>query len=324
VELKVEHGVDRNTDQILATLTAAGIQIEGIKPVSSPDYLGLQAAGGLDFPRLRRAIIAAADGLCPEETALPIRIVRELEVFDLLYWIPCDDSKMATDALERDIRNYTNEDDSFRSWFRGQWMGNREEEALTVEELSSEPLTPERILAFLDPPVFRDWRPIFRYIERHAKCDQLVGAMAKAETPTQRWRLAYAFHRGRRSCKAAVPALITWLSDRDRKVREEAAYSIGSAILAIRHPTVRFRLGREAGAALLDYVVNNPNDNLYFARTSLGATGHEPARPYLEELARSASGNRQESAERGLANLNMAVSSGGLESAGGARHKKKG
>ncbi len=189
-------------------------------------------------------------------------------------------------------------------------MGSDDETTLTWEELSSGPLTPERILLYLDPPVPRDWRPIQSYLERHASCRQLVEAMDKAQTTRQKWRLAYAFHRRGRSCEAAIPHLIRWLSDADPRVREEAADSLGRVVLAVRHHVTRARWGHLAGEALLTHVIGHPDDNLYFARTALGAMGYEPARPYLEELALNGSGQRRESAEIGLANLNEAALAG--------------
>ena len=65
-------------------------------------------------------------------------------------------------------------------------------------------------------------------------------------------------------------------------------------------------LAHEAGAALLAYVTEHADDNLYFARTALGAMGYEPAGPYLQQVADTSSGHRRESAERGLLNLENA------------------
>jgi len=194
MELKLKCGASRDSRPILAALEAANVQLDSVVgEQSSPEWLELQAAGVLDFRRLDKAVKTMCGALCPDESTVPIRIVREADMFDLLYFIPCDDWERSAAALEVDIRRHADPEDSFRSWFRGEWMGQRDEDALTVEELSSEPLLPARILAYLDPPVFRDWRPIFSFIERHATCDQLTGAMANAQTPTQKWKLAYAF-----------------------------------------------------------------------------------------------------------------------------------
>ena len=103
-------------------------------------------------------------------------------------------------------------------------------------------------------------------------------------------------------------------------MREEAAYSLGSLMEAIRHPGTRRGWGEKVGPALLAYVTTHIEDNLFFARESLGSTGYEPARSYLEELARNASGNRKESAERGLSNLDraaLALAQGSIDSRGG-------
>jgi hypothetical protein len=75
-------------------------------------------------------------------------------------------------------------------------------------------------------------------------------------------------------------------------------------VLAVDQVRREAQFVQQVGAALLAYVNDNPEDNLYFARTSLGATGYEPARAYLEELSKSGSGQERASAERGLANLN--------------------
>src|SRR6266568_9367501 len=117
------------------------------------------------------------------------------------------------------------------SWFRSCWMGQNEEDALTEQELASEPLTAERMLGYLDPPSFRDWRPIQHYVEREALCSELARAMGMASTPTQKWRLAYVFNRRGRSCRSAVPHLIRFLGDSDRQVREEAADSLGRVVM---------------------------------------------------------------------------------------------
>jgi hypothetical protein len=220
--------------------------------------------------------------------------------------VPCDDWQRAAEALREDILAFRDEADPFRSWFQGQWMGQRDEYTLTEQELSSAPLTPARILAFLEPPMYRDWRPIQSYVARHASCAQLVQAMVAAQTSNQKWRLAYAFNRRRRSCEAAIRHLIEWLQDADRRVREEAADSLGELVLAVRDRRSRAHWGERAGAALLTYVTDHPSDNLYFARTALGATGYEPARFYLEELARTGSGSERDGAERALRNLNEA------------------
>jgi len=57
--------------------------------------------------------------------------------------------------------------DSFRSWFRGRWMGSNEESTLTAHELSAAPLTGARILEF---PIrrFPATAPYSAFIERHA------------------------------------------------------------------------------------------------------------------------------------------------------------
>ena len=89
-------------------------------------------------------------------------------------------------------------------------------------------------------------------------------------------------------------------------MREEAADSLGQVVLNIRHLPTRRRWAREAGPALLSYVTNYVEDNLYFARTALGAMGYEPARAYLKQIADTSSGQRRESAERGLLNLDHA------------------
>ncbi len=312
MELRLEYGANRNPALILDALIAAGIQLEGtVRRDTWPDDLELQASGDLEFPRLVRAIRAVGTALCPEDVSIPVRIVRGLSVADLLFAIPCDDLERAAKGVPDDIRPYEDEAEPFRHWFRGQWMGADEENRLTEEELSSAPLTAKRILSFLDPPDSRDWRPIQHYLERHASCSQLVNAMATAQTSEQKWRLAYAFHRRGRSCEAAISHLIGWLGDVDRKVREEAADSLGGVVLAVRDHRKRAQLGQQAGAALLAYVNDRPEDNLYFARTALGATGYEPARSYLEELARKGSGSVRESAERGLANLDQAALAGG-------------
>lgn len=319
LDLSLEHGSSRDPASVLAALAVAGVDVERVivgKPW--PDRLEFQATGELDFPRLVRAIRAVAATLCPEEVVVSVRIVRDQVRPDLLFGIPCDDLERAIDAVSHDIRSYQDDSDAFRSWFRGRWMGQAEEDALTAQELASAPLDPTRILEYLDPPAIRDWRPIQHYVERHAKCSQLAGAMALATTATQRWRLAYALHRRTRSCKRAIPLLIKWLEDPDRTVREEAADSVGQLILAVRHDGRRTQLGNQAGAALLAYINAYPEDNLYFARTALGATGYEPARPYLEELSRAGPGQEQESARKGLANLDDAsrsrtASSGGKQ-----------
>lgn len=273
---------------------------------SWPEHLELQARGGLDVPVLNHAVATLAETLCPEEVTIAIRIVRADDEFDLLYHIPCDDRAAAINTLANDIRAYSGEKDAFRTWFRSRWMGQDEEDQFTVEELSAEPLTAERMLAYLDPPKFRDWRPIQSFIERHANCRDLVRAMEAAVTTTQMWRLAYVFNHRRRSCESAVPILLAWLEHPDRQVREEAADSLGQVVLGIRHLPTRRRWAHEAGPALVTYVTEHSDDNLYFARTALGAIGYEPARPYLQQVADTSSGHRRESAERGLLNLENA------------------
>lgn len=305
MNLRLEHGANRDPHPLLAVLTAAGAELDDVvRKDTWPDDLELQASGDLDGPRLERTVLAAAADLCPREISIRIRIVRDAN--DLLYHVPCDDSLRAVAGLVEDITSYDERADPFRTWFRGKWMGTAEEWALSERELASAPLTADRILKFLDPPEFRDWRPIQQFVQRHAACRDLVEAMAAAKTATQKWRLAYAFHYRRRSCEAAIPLLIGWLRDPDATVREEAADSLGRLVLALRFPSSRIRWGEHAGAALLAYVNQYTGDNLYFARTALGATGYEPARRYLEQLARTATGQARESATRALANLDEA------------------
>ena len=307
MDLKLEYGAHRSPDPLLAALTAAGVQLDSaVKTQSWPDNWELKASQDLDFVQLEHAVAAVSSAVCPDEIAISVRVVRAGDSADLLFTIPCDDWQRAAAALREDILEFTDEADPFRSWFQGRWMGQRDEDDLTEQELSSAPLTADRILAFLEPPVFRDWRPIQSYVARHASCEQLVQAMLAAQTSTQKWRLAYAFHRRSRSCEAAIRYLIEWLQDTDRRVREEAADSLGVLVLAVRGRRSRAHWSDRAGAALLTYVTDHPDDNLYFARTALGATGYEPARPYLEELARTRSGSERDSAERGLRNLNEA------------------
>ncbi len=311
MDLKLKYGAHRSPDRILAALTAAGVQLDStVKTQSWPDNWELQASKDLDFLQLEHAVAAVSSAACPDEIAISVRVVRAGDTADLLFTIPCDDWQRAADALREDILAFRGKADPFRSWFRGQWMGQRDEDALTEQELASAPLTPERILGFLEPSVFRDWRPIQSYVARHASCEQLVQAMVAAQTSTQKWRLAYAFNRRNRSCEAAIRHLIEWLQDADRRVREEAADSLGVLVLALRGRRSRAHWSHQAGAALLTYVTDHSDDNLYFARTALGATGYEPARSYLEELARTGSGSELDSAERGLRNLNEAAVTG--------------
>jgi HEAT repeat protein len=130
--------------------------------------------------------------------------------------------------------------------------------------------------------------------------------METAVTATQIWRLAYVFNQRRRSCESAVPILLAWLKHPDRQVRQEAADSLGRVVLSIRHLPTRRRWAHEAGRELLTYVNKHVDDNLYFARTALGAMGYEPARSYLQQVADTSSGHQRESAERGLLNLENA------------------
>ena len=286
MNLKLVYGAHWSPDRILAALTAAGVQFDGtVNTQSWPDYWELQASGDLDFLQLQHAVAAVANAGCPDEIAISVRVVRAGDAADLLFTIPCDGWEGAAEGLREDIPAFSEDADPFRSWFQSRWMGQREQDALTEQELSSAPLTPERILALLDPPIFRDWRPIQSYVVRHAACEQLARAMAAARTATQKWRLDYAFHRRSRSCEAVILHLIEWLHDADRRVREEAADSLGVLVLAVRGTRSRAHWSHRAGAALLTYVTEHPDDNLYFAHTALGATGYEPARSYLEELA---------------------------------------
>ena len=261
--------------------------------------------GVVEPERLRSIVAVVVSILCPDEVLLPLRIVRASDTQDLLYGIPCDDSERAIASLQQDLDRYRDDSDSFRAWFRSRWMGADEEDRLTEEELASEPLTPERMLAYLDPPTFRDWRPIQYFIERKALCDDLLRAMELATTPTQKWRLAYVFQRRGRSCQGGVPMLIRFLGDADRTVRQEAAYSLGSVVMALRGAGGS-ELKAAAGSALLNYVQARPEDDRYFALTALGATGYEPARAYLEQFARDSEGNMNESARRALDNLDRA------------------
>ena len=305
MNLSLEYGANRNPLPLLAALTAAGAALDDmVRKDTWPDDWELQASGDLDGPRLDRTLHAAASALCPGEILIPIRIVRG--AYDLVYDIPCDDRERALASLVEDITSYDERADPFRTWFRGRWMGSEEEWALTKQELASGPLTADKILRYLDPPEFRDWRPIQQYVQHQAACRDLVDAMATAKTATQKWRLAYAFHYRGRSCEAAIPLLIGWLKDPDATVREEAADSLGRVFLALRRPSSRDRWRDPAGAALLTYVKQHTDDKLYFARWALGAIGYEPARPYLEQLVRTGTGQASESAAGALANLDEA------------------
>ena len=161
MDLKLKYGAHRSPDRILAALTAAGVQLGStVKTQSWPDDWELQASQDLDFLQLEHAVAAVSSAVCPDAIAISVRVVRAGDATDLRFTIPCDDWQRAAEALREDILAFRDEADPFRSWFQGQWMGSRDEYALTEQELSSAPLTSERILAFLEPPVYRDWRPI--------------------------------------------------------------------------------------------------------------------------------------------------------------------
>jgi len=304
MRLILEHGSARAPYPIVDALESQGLAVDAVVQRDTwPERLELQAEGDLDFGRLRDVVAKAMAATCPDEILLAVRIVRDPRKPDLLYSVPCDQREPAVAALESDVRAVTDDSDAFRSWFRSRWMGRNEEDALTAEELATEPLTAKRILAYLDPHDFRDWRPIQHFIERHASCADLVSAMVLATTAAQKWRLAYAFNSRGRSCRDSVPELIRFLDDDDQRVREEAADSLGQVVIAVRGSDAT-RLKEAAGEALLGYVQAHPEDNLYFARTALGVTGYEAARPYLESIAVTGTGQAQESARRGLDNLN--------------------
>src|SRR5438034_6935740 len=165
MQLQLYCGTARNPEPVVAALAGDGISISVTIDTSWPEHLELRAAGSLDFPVLDHAVAILSETLCPQETTIPVRIVRADDEFDLLYHIPCDDRAEAISTLANDIRAYDGQKDPFRTWFRSRWMGHEEEDQFTAEELAAEPLTADRMLAYLDPPKFRDWRPIQSFIE---------------------------------------------------------------------------------------------------------------------------------------------------------------
>src|SRR5690348_16586823 len=154
MQLLLSCGKARNPEPIVAALASSGVSVSSTIDASWPEHLELQVRGEIDVPVLNHAAASLAQTLCPEEITVAVRVVRADDEFDLLYHIPCDDRADAINALANDIHAYSDEEDPFRTWFRCQWMGQNEEDQLTVEELSSEPLTAERILAYFDPPKF--------------------------------------------------------------------------------------------------------------------------------------------------------------------------
>jgi hypothetical protein len=314
MNLTLDYGAHRSVAPIVAAVGNLGVTFDSVQErYTWPEYLELQVSGELDFQRLSAAITGIVAALCPTQTLIPVRIDQGPEAQDLLYSIPCDDWQLAVSALADDVRRYTSDLDAFRSWFRQRWTGMEDEREQTERELAQEPLTVQRILEYLDPPRFRDWRPIQHYIEKTAGCTLLAEAMAAASTSTQRWRLAYAVRRRRRSCVKAIPFLIAWLRDDDPEVRREAADALGPRVRAIRNLQKRSDAGHAAEAALLAYLKEYPNDGLYLARISLGLTGYEPGRQYLESAARRGSEQERESARKGLA----AFDAGGYSRNGG-------
>ncbi len=304
VTLKLAVGEERDVDQVVQALARAGFAIQPIVEKAWPEHLELVVTDEFEAGHVIGALEVLRAVLCPDEVAIALRVTRESWENDMLYYIPCTDWNRAIQSIPKDVATYRDDRDGFRNWFRGQWIGSDEERVLTKQELSSEALTPAKILAVIDPDEWRDWRDVQHYLERNAPCGAVAEAMAQAETTTQKDRLAYLFHFRRRPCMAAIPHLIRWLKDESQDVRQESADSLGQLISLVRNPARRRRLGELAGRSLLEYVQAYPEDNLFWARMALGITGYEPARPYLEELVRTSSGNRRKSAEIGLENLN--------------------
>jgi HEAT repeat len=304
VTLKLAVGEERDVDQAVRALASAGFAIRPVVEKAWPEHLELVVTDEFDAGQVIGALDVLRSVLCPAEVAIALRVSRESWENDLLYYIPCSDWNRAVSSLPQDVAMYRDDRDGFRNWFRGQWIGSDEERVLTIEELSSEPLTAAKILAVIDPIEWRDWRDVQNYLERHAPCAVVAEAMGLAQTTTQKDSLAYLFHRRHRPCLAAIPHLVRWLKDESPDVRLESADSLGQLISLVRSPVRRRELGDLAGRSLLEYVQAYPEDNLFWAHIALGVTGYEPARPYLEEVAQASSGNRRESAEIGLENLN--------------------
>lgn len=183
---------------------------------------GDETPGEGGFESAERALRAAVASAGGDLTLVALRIVGEEE--DLLYQVPVRrDFEAALAALPADVEAFRPDvDDGFRNWFRGRWTGMAEEWELTEEEIRGTTLTAERILALLDPPEHRDWRPVQHCVERWAKCADLVEAMDLATTVIHRRRLAYLFTHRRRPCAAALPRLAAWLDDPDPQVAADA------------------------------------------------------------------------------------------------------
>lgn len=242
---------------------------------------GVGLPGNGDLPTAQRTLRAAVEWAGSRANLFSLRI--EGEEVDLLYSLPGAEFEAALTALPADVESFRpGRDDWSRNWFRGRWTGTQEEYRLTQEELRAAPLTAERIVDLLDPVEPRDWRPVHAYMERRARCGDLVRAMELATRTTQRRRLAHLFTVRPRPCADAVPHLIRWLEDPDAHVALDAADALGVLLTLIRSPQNLAAAQRAAGPPLFRYAQAHP---VPFVLTALGVTAHPPARRYLENLA---------------------------------------
>ena len=258
----------------------------------------VELAGDSDLAAAERVLRAAFDWI-GVEAWISLRI--ELDEDDLLYSLAPEYLEPALAALPGDVSSFRpGRDDGFRNWFRGRWMGMDDEVGLTMDELSTVPLTADRILDLLDPPEHRDWRPVQWSLERWAKCADVVQAMSLAG-PSHRGRLAYLITRRGRSCSGATPFLIQWLEDPDPQVAEEAAIALGRQLARTRSPQRLAAAQQAAGPPLLRYAQAHPGP---LVLTALGVTAYLPARAYLEDVvANPADDLQRRYAVRALQNL---------------------